>query len=119
MSRFPRIVPKTPGELERFYLDVEKKLGGTDATLEEVDQRSQSPVGAIQSENERALRDLVKSVVAPLKAQISELERQLRNNEAPRYIYEIERNCETAASQATKLDDLERRIDSIERSARY
>lgn len=105
MTRFAKIVPKTPLELERFYLDVEQKLGNTDATLEELDQRSQSPVGAMQSETERTLSDLVRMAQSPLKAQIEEIHRLLRD---------IKRE-----SQSTKIDDLERRIDSIEKSARF
>lgn len=105
MSRFPKPIPGTPLELERFFLETEKKLGGTDATLEEIDQRSQSPVGAFQSETERALTDIIKAAQAPIRAQVEELYRLLRD---------IKRE-----SQSTKVDDLERRIDSIEKSARF
>lgn len=105
MSRSFKTVPQTPGEIERFYLDVNQKLDGTEATLADIDQRSQSPVGAMQSETERTLSDLVKAAQAPLRAQIDELWKMLRD---------IKRE-----SQSTKVDDLERRIDSIEKSARF
>jgi hypothetical protein len=77
MTRFSQIVPKTPLEQERFFLDVAKKLGGTEATLEEVDQRSTWPGASVTSEIERLLADLTKRIETPLRAQISELERRI------------------------------------------
>ena len=103
--RFSKVVPKSDLELERFYLDTINKLQDTTATLEEVDQRSTWPGASVTSELERLIYDIAKRVAAPLKAQISELERQLRNSQG--------------LSLSTKLDDLERRINSIERSARF
>lgn len=103
--RFSKIIPKNASEVERFYLDVIQKLEGTTATLEEVDQRSTWPGASVASELERSIVDLYKSMIAPLRAQIDDLERTIRN---------IQGN-----SLSTKVDDLERRIDSIERSARF
>jgi hypothetical protein len=105
MPRFSETVPKTPLELEIFYLNVIKKVGGTDATLEEVDQRSTWPGASVASELERSIVDATKSITAPLRARIDDLERQLRNIQEK--------------STASKLDDLERRINSIEMSARF
>ena len=103
--RFGEIVPATPGELEQFYLQVVDKLKGTSSTLEEVDQRSNWPGAPIVADLDRAIRDLVNSAVAPLRAQIASLEQQLRN--------------ENVLSFNNELADLERRIDSIEKSARF
>lgn len=79
--RFSKVVPKTDLELERFYLDVQEKLGGTTATLEEVDQRSTYPGASVTGEQERMIRDFYRTVVAPLRSQISELERRVNSLE--------------------------------------
>jgi len=124
MSRFSKIVPATPLELERFYLDTINKLQGTDASLDDIDQRSQSPVSAMIGEAERVITSIVKAAQAPLRAQISDLERTVRNLQSVSLsskVDDLERSTRNAQSQSlsTKVDDLERRIDSIERSARY
>jgi len=102
--RFGEIVPATPGELEQFYLQVVDKLKGTSSTLEEVDQRSNWPGAPIVADLDRAIRGLADSAVAPLRAQISELEQKLRNQQG---------------QSANIIAELERRIDSIEKSARF
>ena len=79
--RFSKIVPKSDLELERFYLDVAEKLGGTTATLEEVDQRSTYPGASVTGELERTVRDIYRLAVAPLRSQISELERRINSIE--------------------------------------
>jgi len=79
--RFSKIIPKTDLELERFYIDVVEKLQGTTASLEEVDQRSTYPGASITAEIERAIRDIYRTVVAPMRSQISELERRINSIE--------------------------------------
>lgn len=103
--RFSEIVPQSPLEIERFFLDAIDKLKGTNSTLDELDQRSGYPGASVTSELERAISDYGKRITAPLRAQIDELERTIRGLQT--------------RSLSTKVDDLERRIDSIERSARY
>jgi len=103
--RFSKVIPKTPLELERFYIDVVAKLEGTTATLEEVDQRSTYPGASVTAELERTIRDLYRIAVVPLRAQIDDLERTIRSLQG--------------SSLSTKVDDLERRINSIEMSARF
>ena len=120
--RFPKVMPSNELELERFYLAVIDKLQGTTASLDDLDQRAQSPVGAMQSELERTLSDIIKAIISPLNAQISELERQIRNTQRDSQsakIDDMERRLSNALSQSTKVDDLERRINSIEASARF
>lgn len=103
--RFSEIVPANILEVERFYLDAIEKLRGTSVTLDELDQRSGYPGASVTSELERAISDYGKRITAPLRAQIDELERIIRGLQT--------------RSLSTKVDELERRIDSIERSARF
>lgn len=122
--RFSKIVPTSPLELERFYLDTINKLEGTTATLDDLDQRSTWPGASVTSELQRDITSLTKSITATIRAQISELERIARNmqgiNQSAR-MDEIERAIRSigSTSLSAKVDDLERRIDSMERSARF
>lgn len=122
--RFSKIVPTSPLELERFYLDTINKLQGTTATLDDLDQRSTWPGASVTSELERSISAITKSITATLRAQISELERIARNmqgiNQSAR-IDDLERSIRNmgSTSLSTKIADLERRIDSIEKSARF
>lgn len=99
--------PRSERELEEFFLQVRNKLKGTTATLEEVDQRSGWPGSSISSEFEREIRSIFSSTVASLRAHVSELETK------------VARLNEAKAAQSATISDLERRIDSIEKSARY
>lgn len=101
--RFSKVIPQNPLEQERFYLDTIEKLQGTTATLEELDQRSNWPGAAITGDIERAINAIVKSAVSPLKAHISDLERIIRNLQ----------------NRPNRVDELERRINSIENGARF
>jgi len=79
--RFSKVIPKTDLELERFYIDVVAKLEGTTSTLEEIDQRSTYPGASVTAEIERTIRDIYRVVVAPMRSQISDLERRINSIE--------------------------------------
>lgn len=121
-NRLTEIPPSNPYEIERFYLEVIDKLKGTTVSIEEVDQRSNWPGASIISDLDRAIRDLISNAVAPLRSQIADLERQLRNQQSfAARINELDlqiRRLDTSATR-TSIDYLERRINSIEVSARF
>jgi hypothetical protein len=76
MPRFSDIVPKTPLELEIFYLDVIKKLQGTNSTLADEDMKSIVPVFSLINTANRRIDHLEKSINTH-KAQIARLEKRL------------------------------------------
>lgn len=100
-------IPRSPRELEEFYLQAIDKLKGTTATLEEVDQRSGYPGASVSAELERDVRYLADAMAATFRAQIGELE------------VKVSRLTAIGSTQAAIISELERRIDSLEKSARY
>ena len=105
MSRFTERVPKSDRELEQFYLQTAKKLAGTDTTLEELDQRGNWPGQSVTDELERAIRSIVGGMMAPLKAQLAEIDRRISKGDI--------------ITVRTQITELERKINSIEASARF
>lgn len=99
--------PRSEREVEEFYLQAIDKLKNTTATLEEVDQRSGYPGASVAAELDREARSLANAITLSLRAQIGELETRLN------------RLSDANAKQSAVISELERRIDSIEKSARY
>lgn len=99
--------PRSPREIEEFFLQAIDKLKNTTATLEEVDQRSGYPGASVSAELEREVRRLSDGMTAALRAQIGELE------------VKVSRLTAIGSTQAAIISELERRIDSLEKSARY
>lgn len=129
MSRvFSKVVPKTSKELEQFYLDTGEKLGGTSTRLADVDYRASAPTQApaaitsVVGEMGRSLSDIEKAAAAPMRAQIDGLENQVRNLQVASMasrIDELERQIRNLQGFFHNTGELERRIASIENSARY
>lgn len=99
--------PRSPREVEEFFLQTIDKLKNTTTTLEEVDQRSGYPGASVAAELDRDSRNLANAITVSLRAQIGELESKLS------------RLTDANAKQSAVISELERRIDSIEKSARY
>jgi len=94
---FPESPPKTPGEIEQFFLQTIKKLKGTGASLSDIDQRSINPLIGMVQEIMRRIDSLIRdgrNIKADfegfkrieqenrtMKAKIYELERRINNIE--------------------------------------
>lgn len=84
MSRvFSKIVPQSPLELERFYLDTIEKLADTNSTLADEDKKSSVPIIGMLHEVNRKIdtvtRDnrTLRTHITRLEAKIADIERQL------------------------------------------
>ena len=97
--RFSKVVPQSPLELERFYLDTINKLENTESSLSDEEQKSGIPViGMIHDINRR----------------IESLTRDSRNLKLLMDNSRLEQDNRMMRSQLTKLEtrlaDLEKRV---------
>lgn len=92
--RIGRIIPRTPREIEQFFRDITVKLGGTDTTLADEEQKSALHLLGTVHGLERQVRALerdarqhmltqakTEQVVRRLQVQVSQLEARLRDIE--------------------------------------
>jgi uncharacterized protein involved in exopolysaccharide biosynthesis len=95
MSRIPKgWVPRTPREQEQYFLEVSKKIGGTDAELSDEEQKSAIPflgmvqdlrrqMTALQREGRRMADRTEKAEQAQrrLEVEVQQLKKRLQNVE--------------------------------------
>lgn len=120
MSRvFSQIVPKTPAELERFYLDAIEKLQGTTSTLSDEDKKSSIPFNGMISKLDRSVEYIARSIKQArfnadnLTAKVDGAERETKRN---RYdIVTLQRMEHENRSLRAQITRLESRISDIER----
>jgi hypothetical protein len=78
--RLGKIIPKTERELEQFYRDLIVKVGGTDSTLSDEEQKSSLPIiGMIHAQNRKL--EALEREGRNMRSLISRLERRLKDIE--------------------------------------
>jgi len=98
MSHISQIVPRTPLELERFYLDTITKLQGTDTTLADEDLKSAIPfISMVHSSNKRI--DALEKTIRTSRAMVQKLERVQHENRVLK----------------AQLSQIEKRVTAIEK----